>query len=207
MSRRLLPFLVLLSSVACDPPKPARKELPPEPDWARVEELLASEVRNDRGYAVGMMLVADEDRPGTMARLAEMPEDESPCLRHYTAASLLITLHNQPGALPQHRAWKPTRKTLRLLIQGLEEDRPLPVGGAADWDLPIGRFCLDAIELLTGQDSPPRPINMVPSKGAVAKWKQWWAENRRFLCYDAERRIWEVDENAKRIGVTLGSEP
>ena len=205
MMRRLLPFLVLLGA-ACDPsPKP--KELPREPDWAQVERLLASEVREDRGYAVGILLVADEDRPGTMGRLAEMPEDESPALRHYTAASLLITLRNQPGALPQHRAWKPTPKTLRLLVQGLEEGRPLPVGGAADWDLAIGRFCLDALELLTGKDSPPRPINMVPSKAAVAEWRKWWGENRRFLCYDAERGIWCVDETAKRLGIPLVPQP
>ena len=205
MLRRLLPLLALLLGVSCEPAKP--KDPPPEPDWARIERLLASEVRNDRGRGVEMLLDAEEGRPGTMAGLAEMPEDESPALRHYTAVSFLVTLRNQPGALPQHRAWRPTPGTLRLLLHGLEEDRALPVGGAADWDLAIGRFCPDALELLTGKDSPPRPINMLPSKAAVAEWKKWWGENRRYLCYDADRGVWGVDETAKRLGIPLVPEP
>ena len=154
-----------------------------------------------------MLLDTEEGRPGTLFRLAEMPEDDSPGLRHYTAASLLITLRNQPGALPEHRAWRPTPRTLRLLIQGLEEERPMPIGGASGWDPPIGRFCLDALELLTGRDSPPRPINMFPSKAAVAEWKAWWVDNRRFLCWDEERGTWVVDEAARRLGTPLAPDP
>lgn len=191
--RYLLPVLAVLLCAACEKAAPSKDKPPPAPDWAQVERLLASEVREDRGYGLQLMLVADEDDPGVMDRLAEMPEDASPALRHYSAANLLLTLRNQPGALPNHRAWTPTPKTLRLLIQGLEDERPLPLS----WDIPIGRFCQDALELLTGRDSPPRPINRLPTRKDTAEWMAWWEENRRFLCWDAERGILAVDPAAK----------
>lgn len=205
--RRLLPVLAVLLCPACDRSTQDTRALPPEPDWARVERLLISEVRDDRSQGVEMLVGAEEGRPGTLFRLAEMPEDDSPGLRHYTSANLLITLRNQPGALPEHRAWHPTPRTLRLLIEGLEEERPMPIGGAAGWNPPVGRFCLDALELLTGRDSPPRPVNMFPSKGAVAEWKAWWGANRLYLCWDAERGIWSVDEAARRLGTPLVGDP
>ncbi len=177
---------------------------PLEPDWAEVEHLLASDARKDRGEAVRILLLADEDRPGTLRRLAEMPEQALPALRHYTAAAILVTLLSQPGALEHHRHWTPSRRTLELLVAGLEDERSLPVGGGPYWDLPIGRFCQDALELLTGVSPPPRPINVLPAPAEVARWRTWWEEGHPYLCLDSDRGIWVVDDAARHLGIPLG---
>ncbi len=178
---------------------------PPEPDWARVETWLASQKRQDRALAIREIMLANEDRPGLIARLAEMPEDASPGLRHYTAACLMVTLHGDLPASEQRRLWTPSKRTLDLLVTGLDDERDLPVGGAADWDLPVSRFCLSALELLTGEESPPRPVNIKPSRALVARWRRWWVENRAYLCFDEARGVWTVDETAKRLAIPLAA--
>ena len=192
-------LLLVLSLAGCaSDPQPAR-----EPDWAGIETDLASDSRKDRGQAIERMFQAENDRPGTFLRLACMPSVESPALRHYTAAFVLLRLRQEdPG--PKSPLWMLPRGVLELLVTGLDDERSLPVGGAADWDLPIARFCLTALETLTGSPSPPRPVNLIPSKAAIGKWRQWWEQNQRFLCFDAERGVWTADEAARRLNIPVG---
>jgi hypothetical protein len=170
-----------------------------------VETWLASQTRKDRALAIREIMLANEDRPGLIASLAEMPEDASPGLRHYTAACLMVTLHCDLQAPERRKLWTPSKRTLDLLITGLDDERDLPVGGAADWDLPVSRFCLSALELLTGEESPPRPVNIKPSRALVARWRRWWVENRAYLCFDEERGVWTVDTTAKRLAIPLAT--
>lgn len=191
----LLPLLLALA--ACDPPPP-----PAPPDWPAVEGWLASPDRRERAKGIQAVLLANEDAPGTLMALAEIPEDATPGLRHYTAACLLITIRGE--AATARRQWIPGLRTLELLVAGLDDERDLPVGGAADWDLPVGRFCLSALESLTGEDAPPRPVNLMPSRPAVARWRKWWLENRDYLVYDPDRGIWTPDTTAKALQIRLG---
>ena len=196
---RLLPFLLILAG--CAAPEPEAP--PPPPDWKEIERLLQSLQRKDHAEAVKRLFEADADYPGTLVALSEMPRDVLPGMRNYAAANILITLSARSPDSAMRKAWHPSRRTLELLVSGLEDPRGLPIGGAADWDLPVARFCEDALELLTGRPSVPRPINALPSRTEAARWRLWWEEGNAYLCFDPERWAWEVDETAQRLAVPL----
>ncbi len=196
---RFLPLVLILA--ACEPVKPSGP--PPLPDWKEIERLLLSEVREDHAEAVRRILLADEDYPGTLVALAEMPRGALPGMRNYAAADVLITLSAQSPDAKVRKSWKPSKRTLELLLSGLEDNRGLPIGGAADWDLPVARFCEDALELLTGQPTLARPINALPSRTSAARWRAWWEDGNPYLCFDPDRWAWQVDETAKRLGIPL----
>ena len=90
---RTRPWALLLTAWALSACNTQPASPPPEPDWAQVEAWLSSETRQDRAKGIRQLLIANEDRPGTLVKLAEMPEDASPGIRHYTAACLMVTLH------------------------------------------------------------------------------------------------------------------
>ena len=197
---RLLTLATILALLAsgCDSEEP--KALP---DWGEVERLLASSARKDHAEAVRRIMLADEDYPGTLVALAQMPRGDLPALRNYTAAELLVTLSAKSPDAAVRKAWRPSKGTLELLLSGLEDNRDLPLGGAADWDMPVARFCEDALELLTGRPTTPRPINVLPSRADAARWRAWWEEGNAYLLFDSERWAWQVDETAKRLGTPL----
>ena len=193
-------LLLALALAGCDPGTP---QPPPLPDWEGIERLLASSARKDHAEAVRRLMQADENAPGTLVALARMPRGTRPGLRHYAAAEILVTLSAKSPDADLRRAWRPSKPTLELLISGLEDGRGLPLGGAADWDMPTARFCEDALELLTGRPTTPRPINVLPSRADAARWRAWWEEGNAYLLFDPERWAWQVDETARRLGIPL----
>ena len=199
---RLLPVLAVLAALLCNSCGGTSKP-PPRPDWAAVEAGLASGSREERSRALDLLFRAEDSRPGTLSGLAALPEGDLPGLRHYTAAALLLTIRDAAPSRPGREAWEPTRGTLDLLVAGLDDDRPLPMEGAMDWDLPVARFCLSTLEGLTGARPVPRPVNRLPPRAAVAQWRRWLEENRDFLFFDAERGVWQADATARRLGVRL----
>lgn len=198
---RAAAILAALAAAGC-----GRSEPPGPPDWDRIEAWLGSEKREERTRGLMSLFRADQERPGTLAELARMPEAGLPGVRHYTAVSLLLSLRGTPRASREHRAWTPARGTLELLVAGLGDDRPLPIGGTAYWDLlPVATLCLTALETFTGTDPPPRPVNLLPPRGTVGEWRRWWESGHDHLVYDAERGIWHVDSSARRLGIRLAT--
>ncbi len=187
--RRLGLLLLALCAPGCRPPTSSGP-----PDWAQVESLLAAAPLEERAKGIRLLFDVEEAFPGTLVQLAEMPDHALPGFRHYTAVVILME------ARP---AWHPAKRSLELLIGGLEDPRPLPVGGSAYWDLPIGRFCHDALQILTGEVFPPRPVNVMPSRAAVLQWRKWWAESQAYLCYEGGEGRWRVDPVARRLGIPV----
>ncbi|GEM_PF-5005335 len=197
-------FMALAAAMltsGCDPAGPEAP--PPLPDWGEVDRLLGAETRKEHQEAVRLIMIADEDYPGTLLALAEMPRGALPALRNYTAVQILATLSTKSPDSAVRRGWRPSKRVLELLLSGLEDNRSLPLGGAAEWDMPVARFCEDALELMTGRPSTPRPINAMPHRADAARWRAWWEEGNPYLLFDSERWVWQVDSTAKRLGIPL----